>query len=74
MVLILIAISIVFLAFLEKAGIIVVSYWMFALVDGIIIISVYMYRDRLSCFLAKKCPFTFCPLNRDNEDQYNGNN
>ena len=26
--------------------------------------SVFLLKDKLNCPFAKKCPFTFCPLNK----------
>ena len=26
--------------------------------------SAFIFRDKLNCPFAKKCPFTFCPLNK----------
>ena len=34
------------------------------LVATIIIgVSAFIFKDKLNCPFAKKCPFTFCPLN-----------
>ena len=36
----------------------------FIIVVAIIGGSVFIFKDKLNCPFAKKCPFTFCPLNK----------
>ena len=57
-----IAAGVIFL--LSQLGVVKNPLIVFLVVAVIIGSSAFIFKDRLNCPFAKKCPFSFCPLNK----------
>jgi len=49
---------------LSQLGIVKNPLIVFLIIAVIIGSSSFIFKDRLACPFAKKCPFSFCPLNK----------
>ena len=57
-------ITAVIILLLRQLGIINNPILVFIIAVAIVGGSAFIFKDKLNCPFAKKCPFTFCPLNK----------